>query len=201
MRRNCSGARVTDLLEWTRSRRPSGRARPGLSSAVESLPWAKFVPYEIYGSALHSAKRRRPRLARRGRGATRCVDAVEELIARKVESASGHRREPGDRRADYSFPGVGGARHLRHQGRRTSADRAKLPRRLRLTGNDVNVVVIDSGLDQSLFPPGQWGGGWQLLPSGPCREQQPGETCAARHDGGNNILAVAPQARIWDVPS
>ena len=41
-----------------------------------------------------------------------------------------------------------------------------------LTGNDVNVVVIDSGLDQSLFPPGQWGEAGNSFPVAPCREQQ-----------------------------
>ena len=40
----------------------------GLSFTVDSLPWAKFVCARNYGSALRSAKRRRPRLARRGRG-------------------------------------------------------------------------------------------------------------------------------------
>jgi hypothetical protein len=74
-----------------------------------------------------------------------------------------------------------------------------------LTGAGVNVVIIDSGLDVTLIPAGQWGGGWQplatgLLPAGPV----PGTTIGTDALHGSmilrNILAVAPLARIWDVP-
>jgi hypothetical protein len=75
-----------------------------------------------------------------------------------------------------------------------------------LNGQSVNVVVIDTGIDLSIVPPGQFGGGWQpqaadpTLPTPPL----PGMTTGTDALHGmmivNNILAMAPAATIFDVP-
>jgi hypothetical protein len=74
-------------------------------------------------------------------------------------------------------------------------------------GTSVNVVVIDSGLDQSMFQnPAQFGGGWQPLPQGAGLPTPPlpGATTGAASLHGtmivNDILAMAPNATIFDVP-
>ena len=75
-----------------------------------------------------------------------------------------------------------------------------------LDGGNVNVVVIDAGIDQSMIPPpGKFGGWWLPMPGGPGPPPPPpGMTTglAARHGTMvvNNILAMAPKATIFDVP-
>ena len=75
-----------------------------------------------------------------------------------------------------------------------------------LSGEGVNVVVIDTGIDQRIVPPGQFGGGWRpcaVDPSLP-RPPPPGQTTGSDAVHGmmivNNILALAPKATIFDVP-
>ncbi len=75
-----------------------------------------------------------------------------------------------------------------------------------LDGTGVNVVLIDAGIDKTMFPPGQYGGGWQCLPQGPGMPipLPPGMTTGEDALHGtmivNNILAIAPKVTIWDVP-
>jgi subtilisin family serine protease len=76
-----------------------------------------------------------------------------------------------------------------------------------LNGDQVNIVLIDTGIDKNIItPPGSYGGGWwpqQTHPTLP-RPAQPGLTAGpdALHGAMvvNNIFAVAPRARIFDVP-
>jgi hypothetical protein len=94
------------------------------------------------------------------------------------------------------FGTIDDARHL------INADR--LPPQL--DGNSVNVVLIDAGIDRSMFPPGVYGGGWHPRATDPSLPTPPlpGQTTGANALHGmmivNNILAIAPQARIFDVP-
>ena len=75
-----------------------------------------------------------------------------------------------------------------------------------LDGSGVNVVVIDAGIDKTMLPAAQFGGGWPCLPQGPGMPtpQLPGMTTGEASLHGmmivNNILAIAPKATIWDVP-
>jgi hypothetical protein len=75
-----------------------------------------------------------------------------------------------------------------------------------LNGNSVNVVVIDTGFDQSIVPPGQFCGGWQPLadgtnvPSPPPPGMTRGPTGLHGMMVVESILAHAPAARIFDVP-
>jgi hypothetical protein len=74
-----------------------------------------------------------------------------------------------------------------------------------LDGQSVNVVLIDSGIDKSSIP-GHFGGGWQPKASDPTlpTPPPPGMTTGSDALHGmmivNNILAMAPQATIFDVP-
>jgi subtilisin family serine protease len=173
----------------------------GLRFTVESLPTARFVPYEHVKTpfipesvaVLVSPSEADARAVR---------DAVEDLIAREGgKRISDIGADPAIGLADYSFPGsvdVGlfGTRDEAH--RLVGIDR--LPGGLNLTGNGVNVIVVDSGLDASLIPFGQWGGGWQPLPSGPVPGTTTGESALHGTMVVQNILEVARQARIWDLP-
>jgi hypothetical protein len=75
-----------------------------------------------------------------------------------------------------------------------------------LDGHSVNVVVIDAGIDRSIVPPGQYGGGWHPMRADPTLPTPPlpGHTTGADALHGmmivNNILAMAPRATIFDVP-
>lgn len=75
-----------------------------------------------------------------------------------------------------------------------------------LSGEGVNVVVIDTGIDQSIVPPGQFGGGWHPKAADPTLPPPPlpGQTSGSDAVHGmmivNNILALAPKATIFDVP-
>jgi hypothetical protein len=79
-----------------------------------------------------------------------------------------------------------------------------------LVGGGVNVVVIDTGFDMriinALSPTAQYGGGWQITGVGPVLPPPalPGMTTGPDGLHGmmvvENILAVAPNARIFDVP-
>jgi hypothetical protein len=75
-----------------------------------------------------------------------------------------------------------------------------------LDGHDVNVVVVDSGFDSSVVPAGQFGGGWQPDPADPSLPLPlaPGTTKGPNALHGimmvQTILAMAPKARIYDVP-
>jgi hypothetical protein len=178
--------------------------------AVESLPWAKFIPYEgmdppppyipesvavlISPNEAEAAKLRR---------------AVEDLIKdpQRPKSIAAISADPAIGGADFSFPG---SVEIDLFGTREDAHRLigldALPASLGLTGNGVNVVVIDAGLDYSLIPASQHGTGWQPEPGGPGDPPGPlpGDTKGKDALHGmmvvQNILKVAPQARIWDVP-
>ena len=70
-----------------------------------------------------------------------------------------------------------------------------------LNGRNVNVVIVDEGLDKTRIPAANWGGGWAVrLSTGVVR--QPGMTRPAAHGSmiARNILDMAPQAVIFDLP-
>jgi Subtilase family len=75
-----------------------------------------------------------------------------------------------------------------------------------LSGQAVNIVVIDSGIDKNALPPGQFGGGWRPcpgsadLPVPPFPGMTTGEPALHGMMIVNNILAMAPAATIFDVP-
>jgi hypothetical protein len=75
-----------------------------------------------------------------------------------------------------------------------------------LNGQSVNVVLIDSGIDESIIPAGHFGGGWQPTASDPTLPAPPlpGMTTGTDALHGmmivNNILAMAPRVTIFDVP-
>lgn len=77
-----------------------------------------------------------------------------------------------------------------------------------LYGEGVNIVVVDAGFDKSILDgtPAIFGGGWQIDPGDPQLPPSlpPGMTTGPDGLHGmmivNNILALAPRARIFDVP-
>jgi hypothetical protein len=79
-----------------------------------------------------------------------------------------------------------------------------------LSGREVNVVVIDRGLNQQeiedRFGVGRYGGGWPFTPQpgDPRPSQLPGQTSVEDAAHGlmiaRNILDIAPEAVIWDLP-
>jgi hypothetical protein len=77
---------------------------------------------------------------------------------------------------------------------------------LGLNGNTVNVVLIDSGIDQNAVPAGRFCGGWRpnpaspLLPIPPPPGQTAGEDALHGMMMVNSILSIAPRANIFDVP-
>jgi Subtilase family len=172
---------------------------PGLPYSVESLPAARFVPYQPL--ELPHAPQTVAVLTSPDESAAQAVRAAfDNYFANwgrtRISDIS---VDPGIAMADYSFPG---AADVGLFGTRKDAHRLvgidALPGSL--DGSGVNVVVIDSGLDASTIPFGQWGGGWQPLPAG----RWPGTTTGTDALHGamivRNILAVAPRARIWDLP-
>jgi subtilisin family serine protease len=71
-----------------------------------------------------------------------------------------------------------------------------------LTGDGVNVVIIDQGLNADQLGD-RYGGGWNVRDGAQAgtAEHRPGSR--KRPHGmmiANNILQVAPQARLWDLP-
>lgn len=79
-----------------------------------------------------------------------------------------------------------------------------------LTGEDVNVIIVDHGLDKSAIEgelKGTYGGGWTVYPVGQ-PPIDPGTLKVVRgvsqNDHGmmiaRNILAVAPKVKLWDLP-
>jgi subtilisin family serine protease len=70
-----------------------------------------------------------------------------------------------------------------------------------LDGADVNVVIIDEGLDKTLIPAANWGGGWPVVDASGM-VHLPGMTTPGTHAGmiARNVLDLAPKAVIYDVP-
>lgn len=79
-----------------------------------------------------------------------------------------------------------------------------------LTGEDVNVIIVDHGLDKSAIEgelKGTYGGGWKVYPVGQ-PPIEPGTLKVVRGVSQNNhgmmiarnILAVAPKVKLWDLP-
>jgi hypothetical protein len=79
-----------------------------------------------------------------------------------------------------------------------------------LSGDGVNVVIVDHGLNeqaiQQRFGVGAYGGGWPFTPQpgDPRPPQQPGQTSVASAAHGlmlaRNILDIASEAVLWDLP-
>jgi subtilisin family serine protease len=106
--------------------------------------------------------------------------------------------------ADYSSPTDFSGFMLgrrRDANRLIGLDRLTAAERAGISGQDVNVVLVDQGIDQGCIPAGQRGAGW--TPSGPPLPP-PFATPPkdARHSTMmvRNILAVAPKARFFDLP-
>lgn len=71
----------------------------------------------------------------------------------------------------------------------------------RASGKGVNVAIIDRGLDSKLFPPETFKGGWWRYAQRGKRLFEPGANASEHaHMIARNVLAIAPRARIWDVP-
>lgn len=71
-------------------------------------------------------------------------------------------------------------------------------------GKDVNVVVVDHGVDPDQLPPGSsFGGHWVRIAPGTVAPGHPPPISRARLRHGTmiarTVLAVAPQATIWDL--
>jgi hypothetical protein len=79
-----------------------------------------------------------------------------------------------------------------------------------LSGQGVNVVIVDRGLNEQAikqrFGAGSYGGGWPFSPQpgDPRPSQVPGQTSVLDAAHGlmlaRNILDLAPQAVLWDMP-
>jgi hypothetical protein len=70
------------------------------------------------------------------------------------------------------------------------------------TGHNVNVVIVDQGLDQSALG-SSYGGGWQVGNSMPGAPPSPPPGSVRRSHGmmiAHNIRKVAPDAKLFDVP-
>jgi hypothetical protein len=98
-------------------------------------------------------------------------------------------------------------------GARTAARRlvgADLLGKPPLSGKEVNVAIIDRGLNQQAitqrFGASRYGGGWPYTPQpgNPRPPQQPGQCSGTDAAHGlmlaRNILDIAPEAVLWDLP-
>ena len=140
--------------------------------------------------------------------------ALEELFLAAQAKQWGAGLDPVATSADYWCPMNGDADF----GTRANADaRIGAAAIADLRGNDVNVVLVDRGLDMTRLPPGSFGGGWAFTP-GPsggstlhARPVHPaGSDCPARQrtrrgrgaraTTARNILALAghPPVRLAD---
>ncbi len=104
--------------------------------------------------------------------------------------------DPGGASADHWCPG---SANLAVFGTRADARRligADALHQGGLTGKDVNVVIIDEGLDQALIPPKNWGGGIAY------QGRLPGDAPPDSHGMliARNVLDLAPDAVLYDVP-
>ncbi|MFO1024946.1 MAG: S8 family serine peptidase [Acetobacteraceae bacterium] len=78
-----------------------------------------------------------------------------------------------------------------------------------VNGTSVNVVIVDAGLDKTMFGPGRPGhyaGGWKLDPLGPGLPDPPYPGMARGNASlhammmAECVLAIAPEVRIFDFP-
>lgn len=140
--------------------------------------------------------------------------ALEELFLAAQAKQWGAGLDPVATSADYWCPMNGDADF----GTRANADaRIGAAAIADLRGNDVNVVLVDRGLDMTRLPPGSFGGGWAFTPgpSGgwtftpgpftpPGPTVQPGSARGEDAEHGlmmaRNILALAPDIRLYDLP-
>ena len=70
------------------------------------------------------------------------------------------------------------------------------------TGRNVQVVIVDQGLDQRLIPSKNFGGGWPVHGTLPGATQPKPDTIRRTHGMmiAQNILAVAPEVKLFDLP-
>lgn len=70
------------------------------------------------------------------------------------------------------------------------------------SGQNVQVVVVDQGLDQALIPEKNWGGGWSVHDNAPGATKTSGGDIGRTHGMmiAQNILAVAPDVKLFDLP-
>ena len=71
----------------------------------------------------------------------------------------------------------------------------------KLSGQGVNVVIVDRGLDKTGLPEQNFGGGWCHRPEGSDQWREPGTTTGEDSQHAmmiaRNVLAVAPEARLY----
>jgi hypothetical protein len=109
--------------------------------------------------------------------------------------------DPGGSVLDHWCPGAANSAifgHRRHARRTVCAEALTTQS---LLGHNVNVVIIDEGLDKALIAPQNWGGGLDhyidadlVLPAGTAPRTSHGMMIA------RSILDLAPQAVLYDVP-
>jgi hypothetical protein len=108
--------------------------------------------------------------------------------------------DPGGRVADHWCPG---AANLANFGQRSHARRSVHAEALaehKLLGQQVNVVIIDEGLDRAQIPVKNWGGGLDHIIDTDL--VQPAGTASRSSHGmmiARSVLNLAPEARLYDV--
>ena len=173
---------------------------------IDSMPWVKFHPAEhgppgpehvlqkIFSASSPSAE-----------SADKLRNAVRASIAQGHKAFQLITVNPAISVAEYSVPvAPDGALFGTLDDARRLIRANELPEGL--DGRSVNVVLVDTGIDKNMLPPGQFGGGWQPLPQGPGLPTPPAPGFTTGEDAlhgmmiVNNILAMAPKAVIFDVP-
>jgi len=102
---------------------------------------------------------------------------------------------------DHWCPGSANLAIFGHRRHARQAVRASALSANSYLGQNVNVVIIDEGLDKNLIPANNWGGGLDhyidtdlVLPAGSASGTSHGMMIA------RSILDLAPQAKLYDVP-
>jgi hypothetical protein len=110
--------------------------------------------------------------------------------------------DPGSSVTDHWCPGAANLATFGHRGHARRTLRAEALVEKGFFGQNVNVVIIDEGLDKNVIPARNWGGGLnhyidtQLVrPAGSALPNSHGMMIA------RSILDLAPNARLYDVPA
>lgn len=199
-------AEIEDSL-WTLLQQHAGPAFSKNDYALESLPVALFHPGHpgVPAPPPHRLQNLLGVASPSPDAAKSFRHAVQAVIASGNTQLHAVAINPTMSVAEYSIPLVpDGSMFGTLDAARRLIGADQLP--TGLDGTGVNVVLIDAGIDKTMFPPGLYGGGWQCLPQGPGmpKPQLPGMTTGEDALHGmmivNNILAIAPKVTIWDVP-
>lgn len=138
------------------------------------------------------------------------LDAVEAAVRDSREQADQLCADPSIFLSDHWCPVQPGQTQF---GKRADARRligADALGRPPFSGKDVNVVIVDQGLNRAWieahFGLGRFGGGWPFNPSSgdPRPGRLPGDTSVGDAQHGlmlaRNVLNIAPEARLYDLP-